>query len=103
MYITYNRLIKGGNSLGKFSDFDYKEEVKQKETLNKEYEDKIEKYSKLCRDELMQEFMKLTMSKKTKGELNDAELENIKNSLYPYLDLAQKSNLDSIINMIKKC
>lgn len=87
--------------MSKFSDFNYEESVKQKDDVHKDYEEMIEKYSKLNSQELMQEFMKLTMSKKAKGELNDVELENIKNSLNPYLDVAQKNNLDSIISIIK--
>ncbi len=87
--------------MGKFSDYNHESDSQNKEKNEKKYEEMISEYSKLNSNELMQEFLKLTMNQKSKGGLKDTELEGIKNTLYPYLNDEQKSSLNSIINMVK--
>ena len=60
----------------------------------------IDRYSKLNENELLTEFMKMTYEKKKKGELNKQELNNVKNTLTPFLNDQQKRNLDNIIDMV---
>ena len=73
-----------------------KEDIKDNEQL----EDMIDKYSAYSSDQLMSEFMKLTIEKKKRGELNKNELMSIKETIAPMLNAEQKSNLDKIINMV---
>lgn len=87
--------------MGKFSDYSYDVGSQNNEQKENKYEERIREYSKLSSNELMQEFLKLTMNQKSKGGLKDAELDGIKNTLYPYLNDEQKSSLNSIINMVK--
>lgn len=87
--------------LGKFSDYNFESTPTGESCKEKEYQDMISKYSKLNSNELMEEFLKLTMNQKSKGGLSDSELDGIKNTLYPYLNNEQKAKLESIINMVK--
>ena len=70
------------------------------EEKTKNLENLINKYSNYSNDDLMREFLKLTMDKKKKGELNREELENIKNTILPYLDEKQKQNLKQILDLV---
>jgi hypothetical protein len=70
--------------------------------INKEnLEDMINNYSTLSQDELLSEFMKLTIDKKKKGVLDENELNTIKSTIEPFLNNEQKSNLDKILNMVR--
>lgn len=72
-----------------------------KDISHKKLEDMINKYSGLGQEQLMNEFLKLTMEKKKKGELNTSELESIKSILKPMLNSEQNQSLNSIIEMVK--
>lgn len=102
--------------MANFSDFiqteKSKEDVKSSTThtsaksnnsnmSNEKLEDMINKYSEYSNDKLLEEFMKLTIEKKKKGELTESELNNIKNTILPFLNDEQKKNLDNIIKMVK--
>jgi hypothetical protein len=49
----------------------------------------------------MSEFIKLTLEKKKRGELSDSELENIKSTISPMLNLEQKESLEKLLDMVK--
>ncbi len=89
--------------MSKFSDYINDSDMKEsKIDKNKnDYQDMIDKYSKLSSSELMQEFLKLTAKEKSAGHLSDKKLNGIKDTLKPYLNSDQASSLDSIINMVK--
>lgn len=67
---------------------------------NQKLEEMIDKYSSYSNDQLMSEFMRLTIEKKKKGELKKEELMSIKETISPMLSVEQKINLDRIINMV---
>ena len=89
--------------MSKFSDYINNSDMKENATdKNKsDYQDMIDKYSKLSSNELMQEFIKLTAKEKSVGNLSDKKLNGIKDKLKPYLSSEQANSLDSIINMVK--
>ena len=78
------------------SDNLQKDNYKDKEKL----EEKINEYSALSSDELMNEFIKLTIEKKKKGELKKEELDSIKDTIEPYLSIEQKIMLNKLMNMV---
>ena len=94
--------------MSNFSDFvnnDSSEQLnkKQKESANinnENLEELIDKYSKYNSNDLMSEFMRLTIEKKKKGELKKEELQTIKQTIYPYLNDEQIQNLNNIMNMV---
>ena len=63
-------------------------------------EDLIDKYSSLDSNSLMQEFIKLTLEKKKRGELSSSEINNLKNMLLPYLNEEQRKNLERLLNVV---
>lgn len=96
--------------MANFSDF-VKNESKEKYTSNSNKEERqvdkdnleemIENYSALSQDELMNEFMKLTLEKKKKGVLTEKELESLKSTIVPFLNDEQKLNLEKILTMVR--
>lgn len=89
--------------MSKFSDFSKsysKEEIKN-ETTRESIEDMYEKYSKLDSNSLMDEFIKVSLERKRKGELSDSYFENIKNTLFPYLSEEQKIYYNDLVDKIK--
>ena len=87
--------------MNKFSDFT-KVDINKESNQNKEkVEDFLNKYSGFNKDELMQEFLKVSMEKKKNGGFPAGEIENIKSTLSPFLNSEQKKNLESLINMVK--
>ncbi len=93
--------------MSKFSEYSFDEnrcqesEVRDAKNDSEKYEKIIDKYSKLSEQELLQEFISLTASKKKMGTLGNDELEKIKGTLSPYLSNTQKMNLDRVIDVIK--
>lgn len=75
--------------------------TEEKQVDKDKLEDMIENYSHLSQDELMNEFLKLTMEKKKKGALTDSELNNIKSTILPFLNEEQKSNLEKVLNLVR--
>ena len=49
----------------------------------------------------MQEFIKMTIEKKKKGELSSAELNSIKSAILPYLNSEQVSQFGKLLNMVE--
>lgn len=92
--------------MSSFNDFikDNKDSESVKDTYtedrNKKLEDKINEYQKLSSNELMQEFIKLTIEKKRNGELTKNELENIKQAIIPYLSEEQRQSLQNLLDMV---
>lgn len=92
--------------MNNFSDFIKNQNNQEKKSENKKYtkeelEDKINDYSKLSSDKLLEEFMRLTIEKKRKGELSDNELQNVKNTISPMLNTEQKAQLDKLLGIVK--
>lgn len=90
--------------MGNFSDYINKPEpeVKKDSKLNTEDLEKlIEKYSEYESDALLKEFLKMTIERKKQGNLKDSELDNIKQTILPYLDSNQNESLEKILDMIK--
>ena len=89
--------------MSKFSDYINNNEYKESsiDKNKNDYQNMIDKYSKLSGNELMQEFIKLTAREKKEGRLTDKELNGITNTIKPYLNDEQLNNLDSLINMVK--
>ena len=92
--------------MSKFSEFlnkngDSENVCKKEEVVNREkLEDLIDKYSTYSQTDLISEFMKLTNEKKKKGELNESEMNSLKQTISPFLNDEQKNNLDKIMNVI---
>lgn len=94
--------------MGNFSDF-IKENNKNnndKDPNKKSYSEEnltqmINKYSAYGKDELMKEFLKLTLEKKRRNELSPEMMSNLKNILYPMLTEEQKRNLNTILEMVE--
>lgn len=91
--------------MGSFSDYvnneQNKKSVDRKETpSNDDLEKKINEYGKLSSEELMSEFVRLTIEKKKNGELTNSELNNIKNTILPFLNNDQKLMLEKVLNMV---
>ena len=96
--------------MSKFSDFVNQNNYSSKEDLNnnsgKKYSENdlqsmINKYKDMNQNSLMNEFLKLTIEKKQKGELSEKELLNIKNTIYHVLTDDQKIMLDKLIKVVK--
>lgn len=89
--------------MSKFSDYSKsytKEDIKNE--INKEsIEEVYNKYSKLNNDALMNEFIKVSLERKKRGELSDSYFENIKNTLFPYLTEEQKIYYNNLVDKIK--
>ncbi|MBR4745587.1 MAG: hypothetical protein IK070_02640 [Clostridia bacterium] len=79
----------------KFSEYNYKNEHK-----NDDLEKLISKYSTKSQSELMNEFIKLSSEKIKNGTLNKSSIENIKNTIFPYLTDEQKKSFYSIISQV---
>jgi len=78
-----------------------KVETATSDNRNKKLEETINQYQKLTSDELMQEFIKLTIEKKNNGELSQDELSNIKNTILPFLNEEQKQSLEKILKVVE--
>ena len=60
----------------------------------------IDKYSKYSKDELMNEFIKLTEEKKRNGTLG-ADIDRYNSILEPYLTADQKSRMKNIFDKVR--
>lgn len=94
----------------KFSDFKNKQSASsntnkenkpENEIEKKKIEEMIASFSSLSKEELLDEFFKLSREKQKDGSLNDGEISKVKNTLSPYLTEEQKENLDKIINLVR--
>ena len=96
--------------MGNFNDYlnsSGKNTSKQTENKNSErpsnekLEDMINEYQKLNSNELMNEFIKLTIEKKKKGELKKEELDSIRQTIVPYLNGEQKTMLEKLLDLVE--
>lgn len=96
--------------MGNFNDYlnsSGKTTSKQTENKNSErpsnekLEDMINEYQKLNSNELMNEFIRLTIEKKKKGELKKEELDSIRQTIVPYLNGEQKTMLEKLLDMVE--
>ena len=93
--------------MSKFSDY-INEEKNNNSKINKNQEEKndylkskIEEYSNYSQDKLINDFVKLTIEKKKRGELTDNELNSLRNTISPMLNNAQKDNLEKLLQMVR--
>lgn len=63
--------------------------------------DMINKYSTYSSNELINEFIKLTIEKKRRGELSGGEIDAIRNTIIPYLNSEQVVELDKLLQMVR--
>lgn len=91
--------------MSNFSDYIKEENNRVEEKIDKtkkqNYEEMINKYSSYSKNDLMSEFIKITLEKKKKGELSISELNNLKSTILPFLNSEQKENLDKILQMVE--
>lgn len=93
--------------MGNFSDYIKRADINNSDNINLDNDKKevleklIEKYSSLSDNDLMKEFLKMTIERKKQGKLNEEELAILKSTILPYLDEAQKNTLENLLEMIK--
>ena len=82
--------------------FDY--EQNSKEDINteqqKSVEDMIDYYQKFSQDDLVKELFKVASSEKEKGNLTREKLEEIKNTILPYLNQNQIDFFEKLIEKL---
>ncbi len=61
----------------------------------------IDKYSNMSQKELFEEFVKLSKVNREQGKLNDDAINNITDTLNPYLTPSQQQYLNDLFNMVK--
>ncbi|HBP43581.1 MAG TPA: hypothetical protein DD621_02740 [Clostridiales bacterium] len=90
----------------KFSEFkpdmekQYERIKEENPEETKDIEDQIKKYEKLSQSELMQEFIKESKKQKRNGNLDSEKINNIKNTLTPFLSSDQQKQLDYLMGMV---
>lgn len=93
--------------MGNFSDYIKRTDINNSDNINVDNDKKedleklIEKYSSLSDNDLMKEFLKMTIERKKQGKLNEEELTILKSTILPYLDESQKNTLENLLEMIK--
>lgn len=90
----------------KFSEFKAEPKV-EFEKIKKEnpekvesIEDELKKYENLSSEELMAEFIKESRKQRNSGELTDEKINNIKQTLKPFLNDAQQQKLNDLLGVI---
>ena len=73
----------------------------QKHIDDNDIEKMIEKYSKLDKDSLMQEFLQVSKTKREVGGLGDEEINRLQSTLSPYLNAEQKEMFGRLMEMGK--
>ena len=90
----------------KFSEFKAEPKVEfvkfKKENPEKveSIEDELKKYENLSSEELMAEFIKESRKQRNSGELTDEKINNIKQTLKPFLNDAQQQKLNDLLGVI---
>lgn len=95
--------------MSNFSDFinNYESKKTEKTNTNKsnpskeELQKMIDEYSSFSEDKLLKEFIKLTIEKKSKGELTEKDIIQMKSTIEPFLNSEQKQKLNDLIQMVK--
>ena len=93
----FSDYIKSNNSKSEKVNNGGSDDIKTKEDV----QSKIDEYSTYSSDRLLNEFLKLTMEKKRKGELTEVELEKLKRAIEPMLSSEQKQSLENILQMVR--
>lgn len=78
-----------------------KQQKVDKESLNKQASDTINKYANYSSDELMAELIRQTKIKQQDGSLSPEKIEQVYNSIYNILPPENRKKLDEIFNRIK--
>ena len=88
----------------KFSEYIKKDLPKENpldDIKSAEINDAINRYSGYSNDELMAEFIKQTNAQKQAGNYDSKKMENVKNTLMPYLNAEQQKRLNEIMKMVE--
>lgn len=73
-----------------------KENPKQVESI----EEQLKKYEQLSSSELMEEFIKESKKQRDLGELSDDRINDIKQTLQPFLNYEQQQKLNDLLGII---
>ena len=76
----------------------HEEEVNDK--VKKNIEDKVDYYSNFSNDELYNEFLKEVNKGKKNGTINKQKLNEIKETILPFLDNDKRKKLDELLKII---
>jgi len=87
--------------MAKFSEYIKNDIPKVSSEREGEINDLVNKYSGYSEDELVNEFVRQTNFKRQNGEMDDAGLDRIKDTLSPYLNKEQQARLNEIMKMVK--
>lgn len=87
--------------MAKFSEYIKNDIPKVSSEREGEINDLVNKYRGYSEDELVNEFVRQTNFKRQNGEMDDAGLDRIKDTLSPYLNKEQQARLNEIIKMVK--
>jgi len=87
--------------MAKFSEYIKNDIPKVSSERESEINDMVNKYSGYSEDELVNEFVRQTNLKRQSGEMDDAGLDKIKDTLSPYLNKEQQARLNEIMKMVK--
>ena len=101
--MSFKNFCKSSESkMGKRMDDDISKHKASNDTtiLNESVQDKYEKYSKLSRDELMEEYIKQSKLVKDKGGYSSEQIELLKSTLFPHLNDEQKKYFETLIGMV---
>ena len=99
--MNFNDFCKNENFKKKQNNINTSKEQKDNSKIEEDVNNLYEKYKNLNQNELMEELLKQTTMKKQNGSLTNEGLENIKNSLAPFLNEVQNKNLNGIIERLK--
>ncbi len=77
-----------------------KDKVNTGDTKN--IEDLINKYKDMNQNELISNLFSEASKLRAQGKLDSASLNNMKNTLYPFLNPQQKEMLDGLVNAINE-
>ncbi len=87
--------------MAKFSEYIKNDIPKVSSEREGEINDLVNKYRGYSEDELVNEFVRQTNFKRQNGEMDDAGLDRIKDTLSPYLNKEQQARLNEIMKMVK--
>lgn len=94
--------------------FDYADEHIENKQTNEQIKEQVQnqgldyeklqqtfnKYQSMPQDQIVQEFLSMAKQQKSSGQLNKQNLDQISNTLSPFLNNQQKEFLDTLIHKI---
>lgn len=98
-YINKNNTGNGNNQ--SHSSQNARSQNTGKRYSEDELQEMINKYSNYGENQLVNEFIKLTIEKKKRGELKESDIAMLKNTLSPMLNQEQRESLNKILEMVK--